>query len=427
MKKFIYTILILLFLFAAKAALSADMQEQVFALSLGAENGGNAANESVGSVAENGGNAAKKSADLGRESGEVSSILGEYAAIYGKEITSAIEDAAADGSVEKIMPDFDAEELLSGLMRGENIFSAWGVVKKGAELLAGEIKNTMRLAVFILILGLLSSYLTVVCENLGEGAANSAFFLCYMLAAGVSAAALMEIISCTSSAISNISAFMRIIVPVALASLAASGAVISASALGGLLISIIEITQWIMETFLMPLLLMSAAISLVNNMSQQLKVEKLTEAINKTVKWCLALMLTLFVGICSLQSIAASGADALTVRVTKFAASSLIPVVGGILSESVETVMNCSSVIKNSVGVVGVIAVVMICAVPLIKISACLIVLRLCAALLQPVSHKSVVSCVSSAADAAACMLSIVAASCVMFVILLTVIINISA
>ena len=135
--------------------------------------------------------------------------------------------------------------------------------------------------------------------------------------------------------------------------------------------------------------------------------------------------MTLFVGIMGLQGVVTGSADGLTVKVTKFAAANLIPMVGGILSESVETVMNCSVVIKNSVGVLGIIFVILIAAVPILKVTASLIVFRLCAAVVQPISDKKIVKCISELADSIAGILALMVAVAVMFIIIITIIINV--
>ena len=111
-------------------------------------------------------------------------------------------------------------------------------------------------------------------------------------------------------------------------------------------------------------------------------------------------------------------------KLSKFAASNLIPVVGGILAESVETVMNCSVVIKNSVGVVGIIAVVLTALMPILKICAILIIFRLSAAVAEPVSDAKIITCISRLADSISVLFSMLAAVTVMFVIILTVVVN---
>ncbi len=352
-------------------------------------------------------------------------IIDGYVKSYGDEIESGI--SSLDGAeTEKAVPGFSAGEILSGLAKGENVFSVREICSRGAALLAGEVRDTLKLMVLILALSVMSTYLVNMQSSFGgEGAADAAFFVCYAVTAGAAAAAFAEVVGCAAKAVENITLFMQTLVPLVLAGLAASGAAVTATAFETALISVIEITQWAIGSIFIPLLMIAAGVNIVNSLSDKLKADKMAELLNKTVKWGLSIMLTLFVGITGLQGIAAGSADGLTVKVTKFAASNLIPVVGGILAESVETVMNCSVVIKNAVGLTGITVVAVIAAVPLMKIAACLLVFRISAAAVQPIADKRIVKCISELADSVSCALSMVAAVSVMFVIILTLIINI--
>ncbi|MBO5955235.1 MAG: stage III sporulation protein AE, partial [Clostridia bacterium] len=173
--------------------------------------------------------------------------------------------------------------------------------------------------------------------------------------------------------------------------------------------------------------LMSAALGVVNNLSENINAQKLVQFLNKVSKWGIGLVMTLFVGVMGLQGLVSGSADGLTVKVTKFAASNLIPLVGGALAETVETVMNCSVVIKNAVGVLGIIMVVLIVAVPVLKVAACLMMFRLCAAVLQPISDKRIVKCISELADSISSVFGIMMVVSVMFIIMLTIIINVGS
>lgn len=352
-------------------------------------------------------------------------IIDGYAKLYGDEITKGIGNI--DGiELDRLVPEFDAEEILSGLSKGENIFSIKEIYNKGIALLTGEVKNTLKILVIILALSVLSTYLVNIQNSLSnDGASKAAFFTCYIMIAGVASAAFFEVISCGQNVIENVSVFMRVIIPVSLVSLMSSGLVITATSFELTLMGVIEMTEWIIETVFIPLLMMAAAINITNNLSDKINAEKLVQLINKAVKWGLAILLTVFVWVTGLQGIASGGADGLTVKVTKFAAANLIPVVGGILSETVETVMNCSVVIKNSVGIVGIIIVTLIAVVPVMRIAACLIMFRICAAVIQPVADKKIVKCISEMADVISCVFSMIVAVVVMFIIILTIIINI--
>lgn len=352
-------------------------------------------------------------------------LIDEYISIYGETLGDGIA-AVGSSKIEEMIPNFNVDEILTDLSRGENVFSPQDIVKRGTEFLYAETKRTLKLLIFIPALAILSSYIISFQEGLkAKGAMQASFFTCYCLIAGIAASAFCEVISCGAEVIRNVSVFMRVLIPVVLVSLSSSGAIVSATTFEMLLMSVIEITQWMVEKLFLPLVMMSASLSVANNLSAEMNAEKLVQLLNKAVKWGLGIMLTIFVGVTGLQGIATGSADGLTVKVTKFAASNLIPMVGGILSETVETVMNCSVVIKNSVGVAGIIIVIAMNVIPVLKVAACLILFRLCAALIQPISDARCVKCISELADSISSVLSMTVAVVIMFVVILTIVINI--
>ena len=71
----------------------------------------------------------------------------------------------------------------------------------------------------------------------------------------------------------------------------------------------------------------------------------------------------------SLEGTLSSSVDGLTAKTTKAVVSSAIPVVGKILGDAVDTVLGCGIILKNAIGVVGVIIVLGICVMPIIKLS----------------------------------------------------------
>lgn len=364
-------------------------------------------------------------ADDVKEDSATFEIIDEYTKMYGEELADGV-DSLENTDLQQLVPGFNAEEILSGLARGENIFSVHEILDRGVQLLAGEVRSTLKILIFIPVIAVLTTYLTNIQDNFeSKGATKAAFFVCYLIIAGLATAAFLEVVQSGKEVIGNISVFMRILVPVSLVTLASSGALASATTFEMIFMGVIEVTQWIIDKFFIPVILMAAAISLVNNLSENLNAEKLVQFMNKTTKWGIGIVMTLFVGIMGLHGVVAGSADGLTVKVTKFAAANLIPMVGGILSESVETVMNCSVVIKNSVGVLGIIFVILIAAVPILKVTASLIVFRLCAAVVQPISDKRIVKCISELADSIAGILALMVAVAVMFIIIITIIINV--
>ncbi len=359
------------------------------------------------------------------EADEYTAIIEEYTKIYGEKLSEGITDSAED-DILALMPDFSIDGLLSEAAGNKGSWSPGGILAKLVALLAGEMRKAISLLIFIPGISILNSSLLGINANFKtKGATNATFFVSYAVMAGIMASAFIETIRCASGAIGNIAVFLRGLVPVTLASLAVSGAAISATTFEVVLMSVIEITEIAVEKFFFPLVMMSAALSIANNISKNINAEKLVQLLTKTVKWGIGIMMTVFVGITGLQGIAAGSADGLSVKVTKFMTANLIPMVGGLLAETVETVMNCSVVIKNAVGIVGIVVIVIITALPLIKVGACLIIFRVCAALIQPIGDEKSVKCVTELGDSISAVLGMTTAVAVMFVIILTIVINI--
>jgi len=355
---------------------------------------------------------------------EVTGILSEYINMYSSEIENSAYDI---DELSEIVPDFSVSDLMTDTASGSVDFSIEKILNRMIILLLNEVRASLKLLLLVLAISLLCSYTVNLGDEFdkGSGVSKTAFYVCYMIICGISAAAFLEVIDYGQRAIENMSIFMQTIIPLMLMTLVSCGAVISASVFEPVMIVIIELTVHLIKNIFIPLVIMSAAIQLVNNLSDKLKIDKLIGLINKSVKWGLGICLTVFVGIVGIQGVASGTVSGMGIKVSKFAASNLIPIVGGILSESVETVMNCSLVIKNSLGVVGIIILILITVMPLIKLGASLIIFRITAALAEPVADIKIVKCISGLANSISVMFSIVASVSIMFIVILTIVINV--
>lgn len=355
------------------------------------------------------------------ESNTVEHFLEEYVQLYGGDMQDGLGQLQGD----KLIPNFHVEDLLREVMTGGTNFSVSGVVQWIYLLLWKEVFAVSKLMVFVLLLSLLSAYLYNLHTGINsEGVEQVSFFVCYALVAGIAAAAFYEVVHYGQTAIENMALFMQVLVPIVITTLLSSGAILSASVFEPTLLAIIEIALTLIKNIFIPMILLTTAVNIVNGLSEKFNADKLVQLLNKFVKWGLSALLMVFVGVAGVQSISSATADGLSVKVTKFAASNFIPVVGGILSDSVETVVNCSVVLKNAVGVTGVIIIAAIAIIPLLKIAASLIIFRLTAAITQPIADPKIVKGISALADSIGTMFSMVAAVAVMFIIVLAVIVN---
>ena len=137
-------------------------------------------------------------------------------------------------------------------------------------------------------------------------------------------------------------------------------------------------------------------------------------------------MLTIFVGLLSLEGTLSSGVDGLTAKTAKAAISNFIPVVGKVLGDSIDTVIGCASILKNAVGIVGVVIIIGICITPIIKLATLTIIYHLGAALCQPIADEKIVKLLEQMGGSFKILLAITCSISVMLIIGITLVIKIS-
>lgn len=116
----------------------------------------------------------------------------------------------------------------------------------------------------------------------------------------------------------------------------------------------------------------------------------------------------------------------ITAKTTKAAVSNFIPVVGKILGDTIDTVMGCSSILKNAVGVVGVIIIIGICIIPIIKLTILTITYYIATAVCEPIADSKIISLLGQVSDTFKILLGILCAISVMLIIGITLVIKIS-
>lgn len=172
------------------------------------------------------------------------------------------------------------------------------------------------------------------------------------------------------SSIERLNSFMASYIPIFSSVAAAGGNISSSGGYYGIMLLICEGAAVIAGNVLIPFLSAVLAVTIVSAVNPNLQFSSVAESVKKAVIWLLGIVMTLFVGLLSIQSFAGSAADNLSSRALKFAASSFIPVIGGSISEAYSAVKGSLGVIRTSVGVVGIIILVIIVAKPIITVIA---------------------------------------------------------
>lgn len=152
--------------------------------------------------------------------------------------------------------------------------------------------------------------------------------------------------------------------------------------------------------FIMPLFLINFVFGIVSNISNTAKLDNFSSFITSLFKWSVGLIFTLFFAVFAIQGITAGSFDSISIRTTKYTIKSYVPVMGGYLSDGMDLILSSTLLIKNTVGLVGVLLIISTILSPLLEIVIFSLVLKLLSAILQPMGNNKTVSFLSSTSKA---------------------------
>lgn len=220
--------------------------------------------------------------------------------------------------------------------------------------------------------------------------------------------------------------FMNLLVPILITLMITTGSIASSSILQPILLFMITFIGNFIKDIIIPMVLVSTALGIVSKISDRLQIDKLSKFFKSSVVWILGVTLTIFVGVVSLEGTLSSSVDGLTAKTTKAAVSSFIPVVGKILGDAVDTVIGCSTILKNALGVVGTIAIIGICIKPIVKLVILMAMYYLLASICQPIADTKIIKLLDQMGDTFKLLLAIMCSVSVMLIIGITLVVKIS-
>ena len=183
-----------------------------------------------------------------------------------------------------------------------------------------------------------------------------------------SAGSLDSLMGLGSRTIGELADFSQALLPTLAAATAASGAVTTATVQQVSTVFFVDLLLRLIRQLLLPLVylyigLLTAAACLPEN-----RLGAIAEALKKLVTWILTTALLVFTIYLSIVRIISGSADSATVKVAKAAISGVVPVVGGIIADASETVLAGAGMLKNTIGVFGMLAILAACAYPFLQL-----------------------------------------------------------
>lgn len=166
----------------------------------------------------------------------------------------------------------------------------------------------------------------------------------------------------------DMSDYGNLLLPVMTGALAAQGGIGASTALyaGTALFS--AVLNKAISALIIPLLYVYTAVSICCCAISQPLLDELKKFLKWLITWLLKIVLYVFIGYMGITGVVSGTADASAVKATKLTISGMIPVVGGIISDASETILVSAGLVKNSVGIYGLLVYISLLIGPFLQI-----------------------------------------------------------
>lgn len=310
------------------------------------------------------------------------------------------------------------------LLPGGDGFSFANIASGLLSFLMHEIVVNGKLLAMIVILTVFSIVLETVQSAFEKTSVSKiAYSVSYLVVVVLAVNSFHIAIQYAQDAIASMIHFMVAMIPLVLTLLASMGNVVTVSILHPLIVFMIHTVGNLVHFFIFPLLFFSAVLHIVSTLTDKYKVTQLAQLLRNIAVGTLTVSLTVFLGVISVQGASGSVADGITLKTAKYVAGNFVPVVGRFFSETTDTVLSASLLMKNAIGIAGVVIVVLLAAFPAIKILVLAFIYTLSAALLQPLGDSPVIGCLQTIGKSMIFVFAALATVSLMFFLAITIII----
>lgn len=311
----------------------------------------------------------------------------------------------------------DVRSLLKSLLSGgaESLsFDGSEIRSLVLESITANILGTIMALMIPLMMGVLIRILT---ERSGGGSGVFGL-ICRVNCIAVICASFLNMIAIADEVIKNACRSTEALTPVLVTAYTLSGQENAGSAVSAISTIASGMIQNVIGRFGRILALAALVAAVAGNLSDKITMKRLHGMICEVFQWFLGLVMSGYIGMLSLRGRLAAIHDSTGVRTARYAIESIIPIIGGNVSDSLGSFLAVAGLIRSALGVIGVILVVSVAVLPVARMAGLLIGLKLAAAVCEPMGDGAMAVMLGQAADAARILLVSCMSVCLICILL---------
>lgn len=315
-------------------------------------------------------------------------------------------------------------EILQSLLKGQSFFQWDQILNRIGDLFFTEMKSAIFLAVQILITCLVVNLLQNMASSFGENTVSKmGTMICSCVVATLCLRNFIGVYNLCSISITQMVVVMQTLLPILVPLMIATGNITSGSILNPVILAAITFLSKVIEQLILPAIFLSCIFLLVNSLSEKDYIKKLAGFLRGFAIFLMGLSVTLFSGLTAIQGFATNSTDTMILKTARFSVDNFIPIIGGFAADSMEMVISCTTLIKNGIGIFGLILILTLLLIPLLKLVAIAIVYKIAAVIAEPIGSKRISICLDDIGNTIITLAVVLLLGAVLFLIFLAILI----
>ena len=324
-------------------------------------------------------------------------------------LPAAAESTSLSGTVAQVVEGLDASALEELLRQDDPLAATGGFHATVAAIARGEITlsfddtlsllfsrfaSAVKSSLFRLTRLMAPAMLWSLLRRLSGKGSDAGKTVCFLMVCVVLTQDLTEHIALCTASMEKISSGMQALFPILLTLMAAVGGSAASTLLQPAVVAAAGSMTAFIRHITLPLASTFAVLSMLCHLGEGIRLDRLASLFHRAATWTLGLCFTAFIGVLTTRGLTAAAVDGITLRTAKYALDNLIPVVGGLFADTVDTLVGASSLVQGALGVTGLILIVSWAMSPLCQTLAAALIYQVTSALMQPIADGALARCI---------------------------------
>lgn len=324
----------------------------------------------------------------------------------GEEVDKTLEDIDLDefeeyiGNLEIFYNSGGIKQFIKDLTDGNISITPRAIIDSLASSFLGGFTEVLPSLIGIIAIAVLFSIIFGLTQGfLKKQTVDIVYFVCYAAIITTVVAIVTGLVKDIKKTVDVLSGVVNAVYPPLITLLTAVGGGVSTGLLNPGLAIASSLVGNIMTVIVLPLFIATVVFSIVGSISDNVKLDKLQSATRYIAGGVMTLTFGGLIAYLSISGLIGGTVDSSSIKATKYLVSSYVPVIGGYLSQGVDLVRVGMVIVKNALGVSGIIAVILIVLTPAIKLFALTVGLKLTAGIIEPITDKKLSSFINNVSE----------------------------